>query len=295
VNVKDVLQLPRRMAWRIRKTVVPKAKRVAATQTRELAKQSPVASGDGNRLRQFSEDEMTSVMASPEILAEWASIEARVTATGNVPGLRSNSKRSTQYGLYFLVRALEAGSVLEIGTHLGCSAGFISLAMARNRELGKVEAQRLVTIDAVDVNHPDPNISFWRKTGTPLSPTEFIKEIGCGDMVEFVTSDSVEFLKSCEETFDFIFVDGSHDARDVYQELSEVFRLVKPGGIIALHDYNPLYGAWEPLDRTIPGPFLAVQRFVKEGTKFHIVPVVVPWWPSEAAPRQLNLVLLARE
>ena len=38
------------------------------------------------------------------------------------------------------------------------------------------------------------------------------------------------------QSFDFVFVDGSHDAKSVQADLREAVRLVKPGGIIACHD-----------------------------------------------------------
>ena len=289
---KDIWQLPRRVASRIRRIVVPEEKRIASDQIRGLKRRPAVTMGDGSRLREVSASDITRMMASPKVADEWEKVEAIVTATGNVPGLRSSSKRPTQFGLYFLVRGINAGSVLEIGTNLGCSAGFMGLALARNHELGLGETSRLVTIDQLDVN--DDTVNLWGRAGSPVSPAQFVEKIGCRDIVEFVAARSVEYLRTCTETFDFIFLDGSHDACDVYQELPEVFRLINDGGVVALHDYNPLYGAWEPIDRRIPGPFLAVQRFLKEGTRFRVLPVVVPWWPNEDAPRPLNLVLLTK-
>jgi len=128
-----------------------------------------------------------------------------------------------------------------------------------------------------------------------MSPAKFIDEIGCKDIVNFVTAPSVDYLKTCTEKFDFIFLDGSHDASVVYQELPEALRLVSDGGVVAMHDYNPIYGDLEPVDRLIPGPFLAVQRFLEEGTKFRVLHTVIPFWPSEEAPRPMNLVLLTKD
>ena len=290
---KNIWQLPRRIASRIRRTLVSEEKRIASDQRRGLKKQPAVTMGDGSRLREVSATDITSMMASPELIADWEEVEAIVTATGNVPGLRSSSKRPTQFGLYFLVRRINAGSVLEIGTNIGCSAGFMGLALARNHELGQSEISRLVTVDQLDVN--DESVNLWGQAGSPVSPAQFVEKIGCRDIVEFVAARSVDYLRTCTETFDFIFLDGSHDAWDVYQELPEALRLVNDGGVVALHDYNPLYGAWEPIDRMIPGPFLAVQRFLDEGTRFRVLPVVVPWWPNEDAPRPLNLVLLTKD
>lgn len=39
------------------------------------------------------------------------------------------------------------------------------------------------------------------------------------------------------EQFDFAFVDGGHDADNVRTDLSLCSRLVRPGGVIALHDW----------------------------------------------------------
>jgi len=293
VKAKDIWQLPRRVASRIRRIVVSEEKRIASDQLRGLKRQPAVTVGDGSHLQEVTASDITRMMASPEVAAEWEKVEAIVAATGNVPGLRSSSKRPTQFGLYFLVRGINARTVLEIGTNLGCSAGFMGLGLARNYELSPGEPSRLVTIDQLDVN--DATVNLWGQAGSPISPAQFVEKIGCRDIVEFVTARSVDYMKSCTETFDLIFLDGSHDACDVYQELPEALRLINAGGVVALHDYNPLYGAWEPVDRRIPGPFLAVQRFLNEGTRFRVLPVVIPWWPKEGAPRPLNLVLLTKD
>jgi predicted O-methyltransferase YrrM len=271
---------------------VSEDKHIASDQLRGLKRQPAVAVGDGSRLREVTAADITRMMASPEVIGEFEEVENIVAATGNIPGLQSSSKRPTQYGLYFLVRGINARSVLEVGTNLGCSAGFMGLALDRNQELGLGEPSRLVTVDYLDVN--DETVNLWAKAGSPMSPAQFVEEIGCRDTIEFVTSRSLEYMKTCRETFDLIFLDGSHDACDVYQELPEALRLINDGGVVALHDYNPLYGAWEPNARRIPGPFFAVQRFLNEGTKFNVLPVIVPWWPNKDAPGPLNLVLLTK-
>ena len=293
MEAKGVLSLPSRVVGRIRRMVVPEHKRRAADQIRGLGRLPKVSGADGSRLREVTASDITQIMASPELKAEFAKVEDIVAATGNIPGLSASSKRPTQYGLYFLVRAFSAGSVLEIGTNLGCSAGFMGLALSRNQELGHCETPRLVTVDMLDVN--DEDINLWGRAGSPISPAQFIDEVECNNVVEFVTAPSVDYLKSCTEKFDFIFLDGSHDAWVVYQELPEVLRLVNDGGVIAMHDYNPIYGDLEPVDRRIPGPFLAVRRFLQEGTKFRVLHTVIPFWPSEEAPRPMNLVLLTKD
>ena len=49
--------------------------------------------------------------------------------------------------------------------------------------------------------------------------------------------ESVEYLRSIgDDTFDFIFVDDSHDLGHVKEEAVEVRRVLKPGGYAAFHD-----------------------------------------------------------
>jgi predicted O-methyltransferase YrrM len=63
-----------------------------------------------------------------------------------------------------------------------------------------------------------------------------------------------------EGFFDFIYVDGSHQAPDVLCDAVMSFRLLRPGGIIAFDDYlwqEPLpYGA-DP----IRSPKIAIDAF----------------------------------
>ena len=50
--------------------------------------------------------------------------------------------------------------------------------------------------------------------------------------------DSREYLRSVEEpTFDFIYIDGDHTAEGVLQDAILAWRLLKPGGIIAVDEY----------------------------------------------------------
>ena len=55
-----------------------------------------------------------------------------------------------------------------------------------------------------------------------------------------------------DEMFDFVYIDGLHDYKSVYEDLTCVFSKVKSGGVIAGHDYWGNHGV-------IP----AVNEFIK--------------------------------
>ena len=45
-----------------------------------------------------------------------------------------------------------------------------------------------------------------------------------------------------QESFDFVYVDGSHLALDVLQDAAMCWRLIRPGGILVFDDYeHPLF------------------------------------------------------
>ena len=64
-----------------------------------------------------------------------------------------------------------------------------------------------------------------------------------------------------EGTFDFVYIDGSHDADDVFGDVAQGFWLTKVGGILALDDYTGFKPASGPLENR-PEPainaFLAI-------------------------------------
>lgn len=48
---------------------------------------------------------------------------------------------------------------------------------------------------------------------------------------------SFEFLSSCSDSFDFIYIDGDHTADGVYSDAVLSYPLLKVGGIMAFDDY----------------------------------------------------------
>ena len=59
---------------------------------------------------------------------------------------------------------------------------------------------------------------------------------------------SDDFFAQNEDTFDLIYVDGSHEPEDVYRDLNNSFDVCEIGGIIWVDDYSSDY---KSLHRTI--------------------------------------------
>jgi len=132
----------------------------------------------------------------------------------------------------------------------------------------------MVTIDVVDQNGPDS----VAKSLHHASPREMIGMMGAEAWVSFIVEPSLSYLARSKTKFDLIFLDGDHAAPTVYRELPAAMRALNPGGVILLHDYFPEGKALYPDRKIIPGPWLAGQRFQREGASFDVIPLgALPW------------------
>jgi hypothetical protein len=80
---------------------------------------------------------------------------------------------------------------------------------------------------------------------------------------EFVKDFSMEALERFEDnSVDFVYLDGNHGDPYVTQDITEWFKKIRPGGILAGHDYTRTKGKEDrpPKNDTID----ATNRFVKD-------------------------------
>ena len=190
--------------------------------------------------------------------------------------------------LFHLMRGLRPRQVLEIGTHIGASTVHIAAALT----LTNSPASRLVTVDIVDMNHPVTQP--WRSFGANASPRDLVQMAGVGEVVEFVTERSLDYLNRCEDQFDLIFLDGDHRATTVYQEVPRAARLLAPGGWILLHDYYPNLRPLCGGDSVIDGPFLALRRLKAHSADLEVLPLGMLPWPTKPGCNATTLALLGR-
>jgi predicted O-methyltransferase YrrM len=225
-----------------------------------------------------------STMNEENFHEKWASIKKELEALqlpDNTGGVNSGDQRAIAY----LIWNYKPKRVLEIGTHIGCSTVHIAAAM---RELEDND-HSIVTVDIRDVN--DEQKKPWKFYKSPMSPKSLIDKVAFSQNVEFVVQPSLEFLKVSDEKFDFIFLDGGHSASLVYQELPLASKLLNQNGIILLHDYYPKNKAIWDNNSIIPGPYMATERFIKEGNDILITPLGELPWETKRNSRYTSLAI----
>jgi predicted O-methyltransferase YrrM len=241
-------------------------------------------------LRNISAANITDWLAA-DLAAEWQQVCLKMSAIrfgGGSGAVNPGDRRA----LYYVARALRSSSILEVGTHVGASTSMLALALRRLHASGSDVRSRLLTVDIVDVNDPVPGA--WRRIGCSHSPADVMRTIGCQDLVTFVTSPSILFLRNCKERFDLIFLDGDHSASTVYQEVPAALQLLNPNGVILLHDYFPnLHPLWSD-GAVVLGPELAIGRLRAEN-----VPIVAKAfgglpWATKLESTVSSLALLCR-
>lgn len=100
--------------------------------------------------------------------------------------------------------------------------------------------------------------------------------------------------KTVDGDFDLIFLDGDHSAAAVYREIPLALGLLRPGGVILLHDYfpdgRPLWGNGEP----ILGPFKGARKHMRDGAGFDVIPLGRLEWPTKLGSNVTSLALVVR-
>lgn len=223
-----------------------------------------------------------------DVLENWAADMQVLLAYypgGDVP---CGTNMGDLQALYMLVRSLQPARVLEVGTHVGMSTMAMALAMRRNGH------GLITTVDLLDVNHPISGP--WRSYGMRASPRDMLTAAELDQHVHFVAQAAETFLNQDESTYDFIFLDGDHDAHAVYRELIfSADRLSPAGGYLALHDVYPagekLFG---PSDEVIWGPAFALARLEGENRELKVQPVSPLPWPTKGGTYNSSLAMLFR-
>lgn len=76
-----------------------------------------------------------------------------------------------------------------------------------------------------------------------------------GRKIRTLKMSSDEAVKLIKQPVDFIYIDGCHDYEFIKRDIANYYPLVKPGGILAGHDYGLAEGVTKAVD----------ERFSKEG------------------------------
>lgn len=108
---------------------------------------------------------------------------------------------------------------LEIGSYEGRSALWF---------LAKILRDDASTITCIDIFDEDFESTFDHN----------VEASGQGHKVKKLKGDSKSILRTLNGKFDFVYIDGSHVAKDVLVDAVLVWDILKPGGVIIFDDYG---------------------------------------------------------
>jgi predicted O-methyltransferase YrrM len=264
-------------------------RREAWLERRAFARLDPIACDCTWLARDVIAATLDNALRSERTVGEWRRVEPELAALGitdKAGGVNPGDRRA----VYALVRHFRARVVLEIGTHIGASTSHTAAALRTTRDEEPSSDYRLTSIDVEDVN--DPVAGSWLRNGSTHAPAELVRRLGMEELVSFVTQSSLDYLVSCDERFDFVFLDGDHAPATVYQEVPDALRLLRPGGVVLLHDYFPEQRPLWSNGAVIAGPWLATERLRSEGAEFDVLPLGDLPWPTKLGSHTTSLALL---
>lgn len=131
-------------------------------------------------------------------------------------------------------------------------------------------------------------------TGVDLSP-EAGKFMISNPKVRFVCSDSLACarrLKEHGETFDFVFIDADHSELAVQGDFAHYVQLLRPHGLILLHDTHPIDEAATCQERCGDG-YLAIDRFSRQTDHWEMM--TIPLHPGLTLCRKRSTQLSWQE
>ena len=240
---------------------------------------------DAHNVRAISRLDVMALLSDPSAIEAYEIAAVRFATLG-LERIKDAANPGDLRALFQLVHALRPRLILEIGTCNAASTAFMALAM---RDLGADE-RCITTVDVVDVNDPDKGA--WKRSGMPYPPSEMLERLGVDHLVELESRGSAAFFRTNVDRFDFVFIDGSHRASDVYSDVAGALAALNTNGVIALHDFYPdAQPLWlgEPV---IPGPYLGVVRAIQECPDLGVVPLRQLPWPTKRGSHTTSLAVL---
>jgi len=151
----------------------------------------------------------------------------------------------------YALRGKHAGRVLEIGSWAGASAITFGSAL---QELGISDGE-IVCVDPWEKYFADEDTSLHYRSMNAATVTGEIQNLfhhnvkACGleGMMHIRKAYSREALPEMEnDSFDLVYIDGSHKKNEVLYDLQQAKRLVKSGGLICGDDLELLKSEIDP-------------------------------------------------
>lgn len=275
------------------KSVYAKIKQVRNSERVETLKLNAVAEIklDASNLHSAASVKTEAIFSNKDIWKAWESYESKIKAL-NIPDLTGGVNVGDRKALFFIFNHFKPKSVLEVGTHIGASTVHIASTLDYNFKQNNVKSS-FSTLDIRDVNCTIDKP--WLKFKSPKSPKDLLKDLELAITTNFMSQDSLYYFEHTNDTYDFIFLDGDHSAQTVYKEVPKAVKCLNSNGIILLHDYFKLGDSANPNNKFNSGPYLAMQRHIKEGANVKVIPFGDLPWETKHGSKRTSLALLLRQ
>lgn len=135
------------------------------------------------------------------------------------------------------------GDVLEIGSAYGYSTCALALV-----------ARSIVAVDP-HTGHGSYYELQANLNAYGVNDRVQIVQARSQDVLPRMANDAVKYVKTCKR-FDLVWIDGDHTAEVVEHDVTHALKLLKPGGVLACHDYDEVTcpGVRQALDKLFGGP-----------------------------------------
>lgn len=150
-----------------------------------------------------------------------------------------------------MVREFDAGAFVEIGNWLGRSVCFLGSEVKR---VGK--PIKVYSVDHGLGNYGTNQRQQVKQQGGSLAPllAANIAACGLGEVITQVTKESVEAARQFDDhSLAMVFIDGDHRHATVSIDIETWRHKVRPGGILAGHDYGRSRGVTDVVNAVFPG------------------------------------------
>lgn len=107
-------------------------------------------------------------------------------------------------------------------------------------EIGSHEGRSAVWIVQHLLSHPDSTLTCidpWPNSDAERRFDANLSEQGRGSQIRKLKTESWRALPLLTPGFDFIYIDGSHEGRDVLEDAIHAFRLARIGCLLIFDDY----------------------------------------------------------
>lgn len=243
---------------------------------------------DIDKFRFLTKSDITAILSSEQSFETWCKVLVELERL-NLPGATGGVVRGEIRALFYLLQALNARDVLEIGFRSGHSTVGLALSLSY---ISKTSSCSLTSIDITDWND---EIIFENKFRHKFTPAKAVAQAGCSKIVQFVIGDSTKTLPRLLRYFDLVFIDGSHKVDIVFQDIINSSALLNYGGMIVLHDYYPdLKPLWSCRSKITAGPFKAVRKIRQKEPRIDAISLNDLPWVNWEPSHKTTLAVLTR-